>query len=429
MFEFLPSYLQACSMAVLATISLFAGSVVALFWNPKQKIVAILLAFGGGALLAPMTIDLVGHSIEEGHYPTLAVGCLTGGILFYVLNAIINSFGGFLRKTSTTIEHLRKQKYTEYKYISKKMSQVPLFQHLPPEEIEGLVPYVVRRNHQKGSTIIRQGDPGDSLFIIDKGEVDIMDERNNKKLATLKENDALGELALLTGEARTASAIASTDVHCFIILKEHFDKLLESSPELETAVKELATSRISVLKDQKSISPEKANEWFKKTVKNLENKVHNPTDTEIKEAAKGEGGAPLAIWVGNLLDVIPAAIIIGSDPGNVGMALLAGLFLCNFPEALSSSIGMRQNKMPGWKIVWMWSSLVLITAFGAILSNLVFSAAPNETMVTLVEGIASGAMLTMIAQTMLPEAYHLGGSVTGFSTLIGFLVSAAFSTI
>ncbi|MBI2967142.1 MAG: cyclic nucleotide-binding domain-containing protein [Bacteroidetes bacterium] len=423
----IPDVLLACLMAVLATCSLFFGAATSLFWTPKQKMLAMLLAFGGGALLAPMTIDLVGGAIHHQHFPILAAGCLSGGIIFFLLNDIVNNNGGFLRKTSTTIEYLKKKKSAEYKYISKKMSQVPLFHKLPPEEINDLVPYVISRKFQKGSTIMRQGDPGDSLVIIDSGEVEIVDERNQKKLAILKENDAVGELALLTGEPRTATAVSAGEVNAFIILKEHFDRLMKASPELESAVKELASTRISELKEKKSIAPEKAEEWFKKTVRNLEGKVHHPTDTEIKEAHESKGGAGLAVWVGNLLDVLPASVIIGSNPKGTGFALLAGLFLCNYPEALSSSVGMKQQKMSSGKILWMWTSLVLVTAVGAILSNIGFSAGPSEILITFIEGVAAGAMLTMIAEIMLPEAYHLGGSVTGFSTLIGFLASAAFS--
>ena len=47
----------------------------------------------------------------------------------------------------------------------------------------------------------------------------------------------------------------------------------------------------------------------------------------------------------------------------------------------------------------------------------------------LIEGLAAGAMLTMIAETMLPEAYHKGGAITGLSTLLGFLVAIFFKTL
>ena len=75
----------------------------------------------------------------------------------------------------------------------------------------------------------------------------------------------------------------------------------------------------------------------------------------------------------------------------------------------------------------MWTSIMIITGIGAFLGNIFFDGAPGF-LFAIVEGVAAGAMLTMIAETMLPEAYHKGGSVTGFSTLLGFLTALLFKT-
>ena len=76
----------------------------------------------------------------------------------------------------------------------------------------------------------------------------------------------------------------------------------------------------------------------------------------------------------------------------------------------------------------MWGSLALLTGIGALLGNLFFATAPLFAF-SFVGGIAAGAMLTMIAETMLPEAFHKGGAVTGLSTLLGFLVAILFKTL
>lgn len=149
-----------------------------------------------------------------------------------------------------------------------------------------------------------------------------------------------------------------------------------------------------------------------------------PTRTEIKAAASAHIGAPLAIWIGILLDGIPESMVIGSSliHASISLSLIAGLFLSNFPEALSSSIGMREHQYSYKKIFWMWTSLMIITGIGAVLGNIFFTEAPLF-LFALVEGVAAGAMLTMIAETMLPEAYHKGGAITGFTTLLGFLAA------
>lgn len=142
-------------------------------------------------------------------------------------------------------------------------------------------------------------------------------------------------------------------------------------------------------------------------------------------------GAPLAIWLGILLDGIPESLVIGasvSAHGIVSLSLLAGLFLSNYPEALSSSVGMRKQGMPFGRILLMWTSLMIITGIGAALGAVFFAILP-VVIYSLVQGIAAGAMLTMIAQTMLPEAYLKGGSIVGFATLLGFVAAIFFKTL
>ena len=76
----------------------------------------------------------------------------------------------------------------------------------------------------------------------------------------------------------------------------------------------------------------------------------------------------------------------------------------------------------------MWFSLMVLTGIGAWIGAVFFVGAP-PVMFSVIEGIAAGAMLTMIAETMLPEAYHRGGNITGFATLLGFLAAIYFSTL
>ena len=90
-------------------------------------------------------------------------------------------------------------------------------------------------------------------------------------------------------------------------------------------------------------------------------------------------------------------------------------------------------KKQGWnnaRIFMMWFSLMVMTAIGAG-DRLLAGRQPSTTaIVVLIEGLAAGAMLTMIAASMIPEAVHLGGShVTGLSTLAGFLSAIAFKLL
>jgi zinc transporter ZupT len=89
---------------------------------------------------------------------------------------------------------------------------------------------------------------------------------------------------------------------------------------------------------------------------------------------------------------------------------------------------MKNQKMSNMKILLMWTSIMLVTGIGAFAGNVFFENVSHGTL-ALVDGMAAGAMLTMIAETMLPEAFHIGGSVTGLATLGGFLATLLFKVI
>lgn len=132
-----------------------------------------------------------------------------------------------------------------------------------------------------------------------------------------------------------------------------------------------------------------------------------------------------------MLDGIPESFVIGSNlqtHATMSLSLLGGLFLSNFPEALSSSVGMLKQNMSRTKIFWMWMSIMIVTGVGAYFGNVFFTNV-SPFWFALVDGMAAGAMLTMIAETMLPEAFHIGGTVTGLSTLVGFLITLLFKVI
>ncbi len=294
-------------IGAFVTISLPLGAIAGLTFKPGPKMTAIFTAFGAGALMAALSVELIAPTVEEivGHInsPTgmehgkthafytmgaLLVGCIGGGFLFFTLDELINSKGGFIRKVGSTINFIR----------------------------------------------------------------------SKKPKAIIEEKD------------------------------------------IDNAQKE-----------------------------------------------EGEhGGSGMAIWLGLLIDGIPESFVIGAgflallsvklgagvEPAFTEVlpyTLIAGLFLSNFPEALSASMGMKKSGMSTAKIMLMWMSLVLIIGIGALAGYYIGASTPHELEIA-IEGLAAGAMLTMIAQTMIPEAVHLGGvKVVGLSTLIGYLSAVAFKLL
>jgi len=111
----------------------------------------------------------------------------------------------------------------------------------------------------------------------------------------------------------------------------------------------------------------------------------------------------------------------------MSLAFIAGVFLANLPEAMSSAVTMKRQGSSFGKIFWMWMSLCVMTGVGALVGALIFPAHPEGALlyfISGVEGLAAGAMLTMIAETMVPEAFEQGGgTIVGLSTLTGFLAA------
>ena len=423
--------LDAFLFGLISAVSLPLGAMLAMKWTPKPKVLASMMAIGAGALLAALTIDLVAVSVDKGHFYPLAIGMIIGGLFFVLLNKIVNSKGGFLRKTATIITHITQKQSGRQKKLYQRLSKVAFFHNLTPSKAHMLIPYLHRYRYRQGKIMVHEGDPGDNFFIIENGEAIVMDDSTNSVISILKADDTYGIIELMTGISHNYNVVVKDDMHVWIINKESFDRVIDLNPSLADEIKTLVTEKIHLLEKNNNLSPEKAATWYNESMKHFDEKKSAITQSDITEEVSEHGNASMAIWMGIMLDGIPESIVIGSSlllhPA-MSLSLLAGLFLSNFPEALSSSVGMRKQKMSNMKILMMWLSIMLVTGIGAFAGNIFFENV-DHTVFALVDGMAAGAMLTMIAETMLPEAFHIGGSVTGLSALAGFLATLLFKVI
>jgi CRP-like cAMP-binding protein len=602
--------LTAFVMGIVSACSLPLGTLTTAFWRPNDRIVAWLMAFGGGALLAALTIDLVASALDRGHFYPLAAGCITGGLLFMALDHLVNSRGGFLRKASTTINHFRRQRQRRFKRVlthlgridvfrdlpaqeaeelansvlshkypkgtllylrhdpsdnlyvieegkvelldpnqdmrcfaqlttndtfgrmaffagaphatvavtaadtrlwiipryafngilrsspaliaalqtflqSKKMttylqerhhmdptqvqtwvesaikslqssgiiqnaiavernheqfqhmanqiSRLPIFQGLPPEEMQEIAGRIICKHHQRGETFFHQHQSAERLYIVEHGEVALIDPQDTlRKPIAVRDHQAFGGMSFLTGTRHTVSAVATTDTTVWVLRKSDFEEILKKAPEFDQHIKDfLQQQEIAIYLQQKQhFNPDRAARWTRKAVRSIDAGRLIPSAHYMADEVKQHHGAPLAIWLGIMLDGIPESLVIGASliHTHISLSLLAGLFLSNYPEALSSSVGMRQQGMSFKRVLFMWTSLMVITGVGAALGNVFFEGA-QPFVFSLVQGVAAGAMLTMIAETMLPEAYLKGGSIIGLATLLGFLAAIFFKTL
>ncbi len=443
----------------LSAASLPLGSMLGLNWQPGNRVIGGMTAFGGGALIAALAIELVAPTAmhlahaenatarnEAAHHLiNMMIGAVVGGVLFVVLDSLVNSQGGFLRKTTTTIDYFTKRKSARRRKILEHLSSSELVRHLPLEIVEEMVTKVNERRFKAGDVLFEEGADGDEVFFIESGTVTV--SRDDKVIALLESGDVLGEIALVTGAPRTATAVAKDDISALTFPKEDFDEWRSQSSEFEEAATTLSASRLKELVDRDDIDID-AEEWVDEAMAAMMEISAAPTEMQLKKVSEEHGGAPMAIWLGILLDGIPESFVIGSalvvsvataisQSGADSVTfvsifpytLIAGLFLANFPEAMSSSIGMKKQGWSNSRIFLMWFSLMVLTAIGAGVGYWL-GGSVDHGIVILIEGLAAGAMLTMIAAAMIPEAVHLGGSsVTGLSTLSGFLAAISFKLL
>jgi ZIP family zinc transporter len=150
-----------------------------------------------------------------------------------------------------------------------------------------------------------------------------------------------------------------------------------------------------------------------------------------KNSGDAQGGSATAIAIGALLDGIPESAAIGIsliEGGGVGIALVAAVFLSNVPEGLSSAAGMRRAGRSPAYVLGLWGAVTLASTLAALLGYLFLDGASGN-VVAFIQSFAAGAILTMLASTMMPEAYEDGGPLVGVITTVGFLMAFVLSRV
>jgi ZIP family zinc transporter len=151
----------------------------------------------------------------------------------------------------------------------------------------------------------------------------------------------------------------------------------------------------------------------------------------LSQTGEQSEGSPQALLLGAILDGIPESAVIGltllSGKG-IGVPVVAAVFISNFPEGLSSSTGLRTAGWPRARILLVWVAVALVCAVSAAAGyGLLDGASGNAT--GLINAFAAGAVLTMLTDSMFPEAIKHGGKAAGLVTVLGFAVAFLLATL
>lgn len=151
---------------------------------------------------------------------------------------------------------------------------------------------------------------------------------------------------------------------------------------------------------------------------------HRKRSGDQHPSGSGSGGA---IAIGALIDGVPESMVLGLSfltGGGLSVPMLAAVFISNVPEGLSSTAGMKKSgRTPGY-VFGVWGGIAVASGLSALAGYLLLDGAPPGVL-AFVNALAAGAILAMITDTMIPEAFEKASIYSGLIATLGFL--AAFS--
>ena len=139
----------------------------------------------------------------------------------------------------------------------------------------------------------------------------------------------------------------------------------------------------------------------------------------------------MALFLGAMLDGVPESAAIGMNllkGSNMGILLLAAVFLSNIPEGISGAVGMKQAKKSKKYILTVWFTIVIVSGIASLIGYQ-FIGSSSEHFKAAAMAFAAGAILAMITDTMIPEAFENGGRLVALTAVMGFLVAFIISRL
>ena len=423
---------MASLLGLGTTSSSMLGAAIGLYVPFSKRPLACLLAFAAGALISALAIELayegaqsLYHQGYKAHaaWAFVSAGFAAGAIIYYSASLFLEKKGAAVRYVTQFREYALARKQADASERIKLLATCDLMRHLPAEQIEQILPCIRDRHLKAGGILFKAGDPGDALYIVADGKVEVLAnglpgaEAPGGAIAVLGEGHAFGEMSLLSGGPRTATIRAVEDTDLLEIAKKDFDRLVATDHQLANAVKRISHQRaISNL----SAGGTDAALWAKVASGSLDHLNRHEAGRMLKEAANGAG---IAIVFGNILDTIPGCLVIGAKFtafGNLSLTLMLGMFLGGIPEAAASaSMLTKAGYRPG-AIFGLWPT-VLVAGMVAAATGQAFIGGSDAHTAIFAQALAGGAVLALVAHAMIPVALEEGGSLVVLPTVAGFL--------
>ena len=164
-------------LGALSAMSLLIGSLIGVGMRLPRAAVGMLAAFGAGALLSALAIELVAPTIaafadattelerarEAGHFLSLVAGCAIGGVLFVLLDQLVNARGGYLRKTAYVMSKVAIEREAFHARALAEIMRVPIFLDLPADKLSILLSHLRPRFFTAGERIFNRGEDSHGL--------------------------------------------------------------------------------------------------------------------------------------------------------------------------------------------------------------------------------------------------------------------------
>jgi CRP-like cAMP-binding protein len=423
-------------LGLATTASSLLGAAIGLYVPISKRPLACLLAFAAGALISALAIELAYEGALSLHHQGydaraawafVSTGFSLGAVIYYSASLFLEGKGAAVRYGTQFREYALTRKQQDIDARIKLLATSDLMRHLPAEQIEQLLSCIHDRQLKKGEILFRAGEPGDALYIVGRGKVEVLGDAprdaqipgqiSGDTIAVLGAGHAFGEMSLLSGDPRTATIRAVEDTDLLKIDKNVFDRLVATDSELAGAVERISHRRAI---DNLSAGATGAARWAKIASGSLDHLTRHESAKMLTEAGNGAG---MAIVLGNILDTIPGCLVIGAKftaLGNLSLTLMLGMFLGGIPEAAASASMLTKAGYRPAAIFGLWST-VLVAGVVAAVAGKALIGSSDALAAIFAQALAGGAVLALVAHAMIPVALEEGGSLVVLPTVAGFL--------